>query len=101
MPTFKVGKRNRATTTAFVQDVASRLRNRVQISTDALHGYVEAIEQSFGAEVDYGQIVKVYTHDSDDKKHPKRHVTVLHIPPVVSPETAVKAAIVQQYMEGN
>jgi hypothetical protein len=70
VPTFKVGKRNRATTTAFVQDVASRLRNRVQISTDALHGYVEAVEQSFGAEVDYGQIVKVYTHDS--AHHPER-----------------------------
>jgi len=51
-----VGKRNRATTTAFVQDVTSRLRNRVQISTDALHGYLEAVEQSFGAEVDYGRL---------------------------------------------
>jgi hypothetical protein len=67
---FKVGKRNRATTTAFVQDVASRLRNRVQISTDALRGYIEAVEQSFGAEVDYGQIVKVYTHDAT--QHPER-----------------------------
>jgi IS1 family transposase len=70
VPTFKVGKRNRATTTAFVQDVASRLRNRVQISTDALHGYVEAVEQSFGADVDYGQIVKVYSHDA--AQHPER-----------------------------
>jgi IS1 family transposase len=70
VPAFKVGKRNRATTTAFVQDVASRLRNRVQISTDALHGYIEAVEQSFGADVDYGQIVKVYTHDAT--QHPER-----------------------------
>jgi IS1 family transposase len=70
VPTFKVGKRNRVTTTAFVQDVASRLKNRVQISTDALQGYVEAIEQSFGSEVDYGQIVKVYTHDA--AHHPER-----------------------------
>jgi IS1 family transposase len=70
VPTFKVGKRNRATTTAFVQDVASRLRNRVQISTDALHGYIEAVEQSFGADVDYGQIVKVYAHDA--MQHPER-----------------------------
>src|ERR1700704_3575185 len=70
VPPFKVGKRNRATTTAFVQDVASRLRNRVQISTDALRGYIEAVEQSFGAEVDYGQIVKVCTHDAT--QHPER-----------------------------
>ena len=53
-----------------MQDVASRLRNRVQISTDALRGYIEAVEQSFGAEVDYGQIVKVCTHDAT--QHPER-----------------------------
>ena len=45
--------------------------------------------------------VYAWAHATDDKKHPMRHVTVLHIPPVVSPETAVKAAIVQQYMENS
>jgi tetratricopeptide (TPR) repeat protein len=50
VPSFKCGKSNLATTTEFVQDVASRMRNRVQISTDALRGYAEAIEQSFGAD---------------------------------------------------
>jgi hypothetical protein len=45
--------------------------------------------------------VYAWAHAMDDKKHPKRHVTVLHIPPVVSPETAVRAAIVQQYSEMN
>jgi hypothetical protein len=44
---------------------------------------------------------KVYAwmHETDDPAHPRRHVTVLHIPPVVSPETAVKAAIVQEFKE--
>ncbi len=70
MPSFNVGKRTLATTTEFVHDLSSRMRNRVQISTDALHGYAEAIERSFGADVDYGQIVKVYTHDS--AQHPER-----------------------------
>src|SRR5579859_601461 len=63
-------KRTLATTTEFVNDVPSRMRNRVQISTDALRGYAEAIEQHFGADVDYGQIVKVYTHDA--AQHPER-----------------------------
>jgi hypothetical protein len=36
------------------------MKNRVQISTDALGAYVEAIEKSFGSDVDYGQIVKTY-----------------------------------------
>jgi len=39
------------------------MKNRVQISTDGLRAYVEAVEKSFGAEVDYAQIVKTYTHD--------------------------------------
>jgi len=45
--------------------------------------------------------VYAWAHAMDDKKYPMRHVTALHIPPVVSPETAVRAAIVQQYREIN
>ena len=60
VPAFKVGSRDKATADAFVADVAGRMKNRVQISTDALAAYVQAIEKSFGTEVDYGQIVKTY-----------------------------------------
>ena len=44
---------------------------------------------------------KVYAwmHDTDDPAHQKRHVTVLHIPPVVSPQTAVQAVIVQEFKD--
>jgi hypothetical protein len=40
-----------------------------------------------------------WMHDTDDPAHPKRHVTVLHIPPVVSPRTAVQAVIVQEFKD--
>jgi IS1 family transposase len=60
VPAFKVGNRDGATADAFMQDVASRMKNRLQISTDGLRAYVEAIEKAFGADVDYGQIVKTY-----------------------------------------
>jgi len=73
VPAFKVGKRDRMTANAFVQDVASRMKNRVQISTDALRAYVEAIEKAFGADVDYGQIVKSYTHGEDYEHHTRRY----------------------------
>ena len=63
VPAFKIGERNVATATAFVQDVASRMKNRVQISTDGLRAYVDAVERAFGADVDYAQIVKVYGHE--------------------------------------
>jgi hypothetical protein len=36
------------------------MRNRVQISTDGLRAYVDAVERAFGSDVDYAQIVKVY-----------------------------------------
>jgi hypothetical protein len=40
-----------------------------------------------------------WAHATDDPLHPKRHATVLHIPPVTSPELAVRAAIVQEHRE--
>ncbi len=71
VPAFKVGGRDTATANAFVRDVANRMRNRVQISTDGLRAYVEAIEKSFGADVDFAQIVKTYGREevSDNRRY--------------------------------
>jgi hypothetical protein len=41
-----------------------------------------------------------WSHATDDLANPTRHITVLHIPPAVSPETAVRAAIVQEFRNG-
>jgi IS1 family transposase len=71
VPSFKVGKRDAATANAFVADVAGRLKNRVQISSDALRAYVEAVELAFGAEVDFAQIVKTYSHDGSQNAERK------------------------------
>lgn len=38
-----------------------------------------------------------WSHDTDDPKKPRRHVTVLHIAPITSPEAAVRAHIIQEY----
>ena len=43
--------------------------------------------------------VYAWAHETEDADRPKRHVTVLHIPPVVSPQTAVRAAIIQEYRQ--
>jgi IS1 family transposase len=58
LPTYLVGKRDLPTATAFIADLNARLDNRIQLSSDALAAYVEAVEQAFGADVDYGQVVK-------------------------------------------
>lgn len=60
VPVYRVGKRTRPEATAFLDDLASRLTNRVQLSSDALKAYVDACEHAFGPNVDYGQIVKSY-----------------------------------------
>src|SRR2546421_3441293 len=72
VPSYKVGKRDSLTANAFVADLASRLKNRIQLSSDALPAYVEAVEQAFGADVDYGQIVKVYEKSEGDT-HERRY----------------------------
>ncbi|MGH7073268.1 MAG: IS1 family transposase [Stellaceae bacterium] len=60
VPTYRVGKRTGANAVAFMDDLSERLANRVQISSDALATYVDAVERAFGTEVDYGQEVKFY-----------------------------------------
>ena len=60
VPTHLVGKRTRKNAVAFMDDLSGRLDNRVQISSDALSSYVDAVERAFGADVDYGQVVKFY-----------------------------------------
>lgn len=60
IPTYRVGKRDLFTTQAFISDLASRLKNRIQLSSDKFKAYVESVERTFGADIDYGQIVKSY-----------------------------------------
>jgi hypothetical protein len=60
IPAYRVGKRTRETAVAFMTDLSERLSNRVQISSDSLRSYVDAVERAFGVDADYGQIVKFY-----------------------------------------
>jgi IS1 family transposase len=60
VPSYRVGKRTRDNAVAFMSDLSERLSNRVQISSDSLNSYVTAVERAFGADVDYGQIVKFF-----------------------------------------
>jgi len=69
VPSFKVGKRDSATANASVSDVAGRLKNRVQISSDALRSYVEAVELAFGSHVDFAQVRKIYAYDVSEERN--------------------------------
>ncbi|MBI3001949.1 MAG: IS1 family transposase [Deltaproteobacteria bacterium] len=67
IPSYLVGKRTAETTQEFVDDLASRLHNRIQLSSDAFAPYVNAIERKFGHQVDYATIVKEYRQDPADR----------------------------------
>jgi hypothetical protein len=48
-----------------MDDLASRLANRVQLTSDGHKAYLEAVEGAFGADVDYAQLVKLYGESPD------------------------------------
>ncbi len=62
VPTFEIGKRDVDTTRTFVKKLKNALAEgeRVQIITDGFRPYIEAIDQEFGADVDFAQLVKVH-----------------------------------------
>jgi IS1 family transposase len=62
---FMVGNRDGHTASIFIDDLASRLANRVQLTTDGLRAYLEAVEGAFGSEVDYAMLVKIYGSDGE------------------------------------
>ena len=73
-PSYHVSSsRNHQETIAFISDLASRLKNQVQISTDAMNSYEDAIEVVFGTGVHYAQIVKSYqSEDGSAAYNPER-----------------------------
>ena len=57
---YLIGGRDAEYANDFMQDVAARLANRVQLTTDGHRAYLEAVEGAFGAEIDYAMLVKHY-----------------------------------------
>lgn len=55
-----------------MEDMASRLTNRVQLTTDGHHAYLEAVTDSFGSQIDFAQLVKIYGSSSDSNSPTER-----------------------------
>lgn len=60
IPAWFIGDRNAGAAHAFMKDLASRLANRVQLTSDGHKPYLEAVEGAFGFDVDFAQLVKIY-----------------------------------------
>jgi IS1 family transposase len=70
VPCWRLGDRNAGTAFGFVHDLAQRLRNRIQLTSDGHRVYLDAVESAFGSEVDYAMLVKIYGSDApNDTKY--------------------------------
>ena len=63
-----VGPRDGVTARIFVNDLANRLADRIQLTTDGLSVYLQAVERAFRGDVDYAQLVKIYGESSEGQK---------------------------------
>lgn len=90
IPAFVTGKRDMATAQRFVDDLASRLRNRIQLSSDGLAAYLWAVESTFGTEVDYAQCIKEYEVEAagPGRYSPPRVKTIEKKPIIDQPNAA-------------
>lgn len=63
-----LGDRSATTAKEFMSDLAGRLANRVQLTSDGHRAYLEAVEEAFGIDVDYAQLVKIYGEAPEAQK---------------------------------
>ena len=67
-----VGGRDGEYALAFMDDVRARLANRVQLTTDGHKAYLNAVEEAFGADIDYAMLVKQYGEPEGSKRSSER-----------------------------
>jgi hypothetical protein len=69
VPSFMVGNRDAQSATMFIDDLKRRLANRVQLTTDGLKVYLEAVEGAFGCEIDYAMLIKLYGASQEEVRY--------------------------------
>ncbi len=68
VPSWRIGPRDLGTATDFMQDLAGRLSNRIQLTTDGHRMYLESVEAAFAHEIDFAQLQKIYGPDPEPQK---------------------------------
>ena len=69
VPCWHVGRRDANAANEFIGDLASRLKNRVMLTTDGLKCYLEAVEGAFGCDIDYAMLIKIYGKSQDEVRY--------------------------------
>src|SRR5437588_11133037 len=68
IPSWFVGGRDSDAAIIFMDDLKSRLANRVQLTSDGHKAYLEAVEGAFGSDIDYAMLVKIYGQSAESEK---------------------------------
>jgi IS1 family transposase len=69
VPSFMIGNRDARCARMFIDDLASRLASRVQLTTDGLKVYLEVVEGAFGCDIDYSMLIKTYESTQDETRY--------------------------------
>jgi len=84
-----VGNRDFLSANEFMTDLAHRLKNRVQLTTDGLKAYLEAVEENFGGDIDFSQLHKIYsspTREDMRKYSPANCTGAIKTPVIGNPD---------------
>ena len=73
IPCWHIGTRGAESGFEFIRDLASRLSNRIQLSTDGHGVYVDAVDDAFGTDIDFAQIIKIYGTPRQSKDDSRRY----------------------------
>ncbi len=68
IPCWMVGGRDAAAAQEFISDLASRLKNKIQLTSDGHKAYLEAVDSAFGGSIDYAMLIKIYGATSEGQK---------------------------------
>jgi IS1 family transposase len=69
IPSFTVGNRDASSARILIEDLAGRLKGRIQLTSDGLRVYVDAVEGAFGCEIDYAMLVKTYAASQEETRY--------------------------------
>ena len=78
VPCWHVGRRDGLAAYEFITDLAGRLKNRVQLTTDGHRPYLEAVEAAFGCEIDYAMLVKIYGKPQEEVRYSPAQILDVH-----------------------
>src|SRR5437870_926389 len=69
VPSFMIGNRDGQTAKIFIDDLKNRLATRIQLTSDGLKVYLDAVEGAFGADIDYAMLHKVYESSQEETRY--------------------------------